>query len=285
MFVRDIAAQTTTMVSTAQGGTVAGDARIGTGSTINATGDVVAFEVSHAPTPSNTGLGLDGSISGVLVRRVGSNTNLVVLQPGAIGGGRTFDDGARSPALSDDGRCVAYYARGRNAFPGMSPDFMQLYMRVLDGNCATPGAAGAPPIRPSLSRVSMTNKRFRVGKKRTVVVAKKKRRRVKVGTAFRFTLNVPATVTIRIDRLTKGKRVKKRCVAPKPKLRKHKNCLRARKKGTLTRRSLAVGARRVAFSGRIGKRKLASGSYRATLTATATGLKSKPVRLRFTVVR
>jgi len=134
----------------------------------------------------------------------------------------------------------------------------------------------------------MTNKRFRVGKKRTVVVAAAKKRRtkrVKVGTTFRFRLNVAATVTIRIDRLTKGKRVKKHCVKPKRKYRKRKNCVRALKRGTLTRRSLHAGSRRVAFSGRIGKKKLAPGSYRATLTASASGLKSKPVRLRFTVVR
>jgi hypothetical protein len=57
------------------------------------------------------------------------------------------------------------------------------------------------------------------------------------------------------------------------------------KKGTLTRRSLAAGGRRVAFSGRIGKRRLAPGRYRATLVATAAGLKSKPAKLSFTVVR
>ncbi len=287
---RDLAAQTTTMVSTSADGASAGDGGVGTFFALDRDGGVAAYEVSNFPTPSNIAPELSGEIPAVIARRVSTHQNLAVLQPTALGGGSLATEGARAPGLSADGRCLSYYARGRDVFPGMSPDFTQLYARVLDGTCQTPQPSGSPtpvasaPVRPALSRVSMTRKRFRVGKKRTPVVAKRKKR-AKVGTTFRFTLNVPAAVTIRIDRLTKGKRVKKRCVAPKPKLRKRRTCTRARRKGTLTRRSLAAGARRVAFSGRIGKRKLAAGRYRATLTATAAGVKSQSVKLAFTVVR
>lgn len=288
LFVRDIAAQTTTMASTSADGISAGDGGVGTFFAVDGNGDEVAYEVSNFPTPSNIAPQLSGDSPAVIARRVSTHQNLAVIQPDPIGGGSQATTGARAPGLSADGRCLSYYENGRNVFPGMSPDFTQLYARVLDGNCQTPPPVGGPgpaAVAPRLSRVSMTNRRFRVGKKRTAVVARKRKRRAKVGTTFRFTLDQAATVTIRIDRLTKGKRVKKRCVAPKAKLRKHKSCVRARKRGTLTRKSLAAGARRVAFSGRIGKRKLPVGSYRATLTATAAGLKSKPVRLRFTVVR
>jgi hypothetical protein len=130
----------------------------------------------------------------------------------------------------------------------------------------------------------MTNRRFRVGPKRTAVTAR--RRRAKVGTTFRFTLSDAATVRIRIDQLKKGRRSGRRCVKPTRRLRRHKTCTRAALKGTLTRRALAAGAHRVAFSGRIGRRRLAAGRYRATLRATGpTGLASASTTLRFTIVR
>ncbi len=55
--------------------------------------------------------------------------------------------------------------------------------------------------------------------------------------------------------------------------------------GTLTRVSKA-GVNRVAFSGRIGSRKLSPGSYQATLTATdLSGNASKPKTISFTIVK
>ena len=288
LFIRDLATRTTTIASMAADRTVVGDSVVAS-AVFDGPGDRVAMALYGGPDSSNMAPGLNGDRYGVIVRDIPSLANVAVIQPTAIGGSSFAVEGALAPALSGDGKCITYFARGREVFPGVSPDFEQLYMRVLDGGCPTPPAAvagGPAPVRPVLSRVSMTNKRFRVGKKRTVVLAKKRHaKRVKVGTAFRFRLNVRATVTIRIDRLTKGKRVKKRCVKPRAKYRKRKNCTRALKRGTLTRRSLKAGARRVAFSGRIGRRKLSPGKYRATLTASAAGLKSKPVRLRFTVVR
>ncbi|MEA2427019.1 MAG: hypothetical protein QOF37_647 [Thermoleophilaceae bacterium] len=288
LFVRDLADRTTTMASAAASGTTAGNSSVG-GFSLDATGGTVAFAASGGPSPSNLAAGLDADLSGVLVRNVGTSANQIVLQPGAIGGGSQSGGGAVGPALSADGRCVTYYASGRNAFPGVSPDFEQLYLRVIGGDCGTvvaaPGGGGGPGpggARLSLSNVSMSSRRFRVGRKPTVVAARKK---VPVGTAFRFTLNQSATVTIRIDRLTKGRRVKKRCLKPTRKRRHGKPCQRATKRGTLTRRNLPAGSRKVQFSGRLGTRKLTPGSYRATLTATAAGVKSTPVALRFAIVR
>ena len=294
LFVRDIDRGTTTMVSTAPSGSSAGDANVD-GFALDATGETVAFDAVKQSSSSSSNVGLDSNRAGILVRKVGASGNLALIQPDAIGGGTSFEQaGATGPALSADACVVSYYARGRNVFTGVSPDFTQLYARGLDGRgCATPsgsggGAAGGgggggltPARRPVISRASMTRRRFRVGRKRTAVAAKK----VKIGTAFRFRLNETANVAIRIDRLAKGRRVKKRCLAPTRARRHRKPCTRASRRGTLSRRVLAAGTRRVAFSGRIGKRKLAAGKYRATLTASASGLRSKPVSLRFTVVR
>jgi len=54
--------------------------------------------------------------------------------------------------------------------------------------------------------------------------------------------------------------------------------------GTLKRAAEAVGANRIPFTGRIGRRALAPGAYRAVLTALNAGGRAKPVMLDFSVV-
>jgi PKD domain len=100
--------------------------------------------------------------------------------------------------------------------------------------------------RPVLSRLRMRFRRFAVGRARTPVVAQ----RLPRGSAFRFRLSERATVKIRIDR----------------KVRRRGRTVH-RKVKVLTRRGLRAGARRVKFSGRIRRRALRPGAYRATLTA------------------
>ena len=130
-----------------------------------------------------------------------------------------------------------------------------------------------------LSKVSLTRTRFRVGPRRTAVSAAKR------GTMFRFTLSETARVRIAILRQARGKRQGKRCVKPTRRLRKAKRCTRLIAAGTLTRTG-AAGANRVAFSGRVGKRKLKRGRYRLALRATdAAGNRSAPKTLRFRLVR
>jgi hypothetical protein len=56
--------------------------------------------------------------------------------------------------------------------------------------------------------------------------------------------------------------------------------------GALTRRNLAAGRDRIGFSGRIGRRALRPGRYRATLTATdLAGNRSRAHQVSFRVVR
>jgi hypothetical protein len=131
----------------------------------------------------------------------------------------------------------------------------------------------------------MLRKRFRVARKATAKAAAKHRKRAKAGTAFRFTLSEQATVRIAIERRTTGRRRGGRCAKPTRALSRAKRCTRFVKSGTLTRRNLRAAKRSVAFSGRIGRKALKPGRYRATLTATdAGGKRSKTVRLKFQVV-
>jgi hypothetical protein len=116
-------------------------------------------------------------------------------------------------------------------------------------------------IRPVLSRLRMLRRRFAVGRQRTPRVSQRVRR----GSAFRFRLSERATVRIRIERKRGG---------------------RYRRVATLTRRTRRSGANSVKFSGRIGRKALRPGPYRATLRATdPSGNRSRPRRVRFRVAR
>jgi uncharacterized delta-60 repeat protein len=138
-----------------------------------------------------------------------------------------------------------------------------------------PGSTGSPPQVPpssgpvksplTLSRLSVTNRRFAVKRAVTPHIRHAQiARSTKRGTVFKFTLNRAATVSIRIYRLAKGR--KPRVAA------RLKRTARARRN-------------RVAFSGRIGRRMLRPGCYRATFTAVdATGSRSKPHSVTFRIV-
>jgi hypothetical protein len=121
-------------------------------------------------------------------------------------------------------------------------------------------------VSPVITSLSLTRRSFRVAKAATPVAARAKR-----GTAFRYTLSEPATVTIEIQR-------KRRC-------RRGATCKRYRSVGTLTRKAaqLRNGTR---FSGRIGKKALRRGRYRAVVRATDSGgNRSAPRRASFKIVR
>jgi PKD repeat protein len=126
----------------------------------------------------------------------------------------------------------------------------------------TPPGPGVPPVDstpPSVTKVSLTNRRFRVGRAATVRSAAAKK--TPAGTTLRLTLSERATVSIAIAR---GKTAS----------------------GTLVRKNLGPGKVSVVFSGRIGSKALKPGTYTATITATdAAGNRSKAVHIKFTVVR
>ncbi|MGH2856351.1 MAG: hypothetical protein ACRDMJ_02575 [Solirubrobacteraceae bacterium] len=98
-------------------------------------------------------------------------------------------------------------------------------------------------------------------------------RKTAVGTVFSFTLSQAARVTIEIKPLgirecTKGKARRSKCVAPIPQLK----------------RSAHVGADRIAFSGRVGRRALVPGRYRASFVASNAKGSSRQRTLTFTIV-
>jgi DNA-binding beta-propeller fold protein YncE len=139
---------------------------------------------------------------------------------------------------------------------------------------------GSPP---AITAASLTHKRFRVAAGTTAVSAARTPR----GTAFKLTLSAAAALHIAITRAAPGLRRGRSCLAPSATLRRRhaKRCTRVLTLGALTRSHEAQGADVVAFSGRIGRRALSPGAYRAVLSASNGAGRSRSVALAFAVVR
>jgi PKD domain-containing protein len=161
------------------------------------------------------------------------------------------------------------------------------------GNASTasgPVSVSAPPVpagqtppdttKPTISSFAASPSTFAVGPKSTPLVAKVAR-----GTNFKFQLSELSSVTIAIARQLPGKRSGKRCVPPSRRLSKKKSCKRYKTVGTLKRSGVA-GANKLAFTGRLGRKALARGRYRATISATdAAGNKSAAKTASFRIVK
>lgn len=135
-----------------------------------------------------------------------------------------------------------------------------------------PNVPATDTTAPALSKVALAPRTFRAAK----------------GSALRLTLSEASRLSVRIERLTKGRRSGTTCKKETAKLRKRhaKTCTRSTKVGTVGHEGLAAGAIKVAFKGKVGKKQLKVGAYRATLTATdAAGNVSKPVATKFFVTK
>ncbi|MCU0258668.1 MAG: CSLREA domain-containing protein [Solirubrobacteraceae bacterium] len=129
----------------------------------------------------------------------------------------------------------------------------------------TGGGSPADTTAPTLGALKLTGK-ARTGK----------------SAALRATLSEAATVTLKIERLTTGRRAGKRCLT---KARTGKPCTLAKTLGTLRLKATA-GTPTLKLPATLAKRKLTPGRHRITATATDTaGNRSKPRTLIITVVR
>jgi hypothetical protein len=266
VFVRDLAAGTTTLAST---GGPTGSGAFEEDGDLDATGARLAF-----------------------VRRFDDHTPNVVLVRDLATGAITDLMPAHGPfsfevSLSPDGQCAAVNSNAANALAtgNPSPDFDHVYLVGAGADCPPVPPGGGPGTKdttpPAISRLRLTRKRFAVAKKRTAITS---RRRAKRGTTFLFTLSENARTSIAIARARPGRRSGKRCVKPRKKLKRR--CTRFVVQATLTRTKTKQGANKVAFTGRLGKRKLKPGRYRATVGAVdAAGNRAKPRRVSFRVVR
>jgi hypothetical protein len=129
---------------------------------------------------------------------------------------------------------------------------------------------------PVVTGLHATNSKFRAAK----------RAKAKKGTTFKFKVSEDVSGKFTFTRRAPGRKAGKKCVKPTRKNHKHKRCTRSLTAGTYGRGGLKAGNVSVPFSGKVGKRKLKPGAYRATLVVTdPAGNKSKPATVKIKIVR
>jgi len=175
-------------------------------------------------------------------------------------------------AITADGGCVTFESTGLATTPPGSPDNLaSTFLRAVEPNCGRPVAPGPGPgpVKPAvLSRLSVKPARF------FVVV-----RGVRGGgTRIAFRLDKAASVTLSFDRLLAGRLKGRRCLTT---VRRGRRCTVVRRAGRLTVAHARAGANTVKFTGKLGRKALAPGSYRLT----ATPLHGVARTVRFTVVK
>ena len=133
---------------------------------------------------------------------------------------------------------------------------------------------------PELTSLALTNRTFAIGSAETPVAA-----RAKKGTTFRLTLSEAATVAVAFERSEPGRRKARRCVKPTSRNRKARKCERWVKRGAI-QRTVSAGPVAIPFSGRIGRKALKTGSYRALVAARdAAGNVSTQRTVAFKIVK
>ena len=132
------------------------------------------------------------------------------------------------------------------------------------------GAGAADVTAPAISGLRLTKKAFAVGK----------------STTFKLRLSEPGSVRVVISRSARGRKVGKACRPQTRANRRRKACSYQKTLGTITRSGRPAGDLAIAFNGKLGKRRLSPGSYRATFVVTdAAGNRSKGTTLVFRIVR
>jgi VCBS repeat-containing protein len=181
-----------------------------------------------------------------------------------------------------------------NSQPGGSPDTFTYTVNggsqatvSMTVTCGGARGEGEDTERPVVTSARVTPKTFAVNPRGAAepVVKAGGRRRTPRGTTFVYRLSESARVVFTIERRVAGRRVGSRCQRPTARNRRRRACTRLVEIGSFAAAGDA-GTNRKTFSGRIGRRSLAPGSYRATLVAIdAAGNQSRAKRLSLKVVR
>ena len=266
IFTRDFGSGRTTLISRASG--AAGDKGTKSSVTplISGDGRRVAFE-SLAPNlvPDDPN-GLDD----VFVRDLTARTTVALSRVDGTGGTLLGLDDRTAFGASPDLHCIAFES-DRPAFVAggySSPDFTQIYLRTLSGDCAAnaavPGAGAGGAGRVKLTKVSLRPRAFRP------------RAHGRGGAILRFTLSEKAPVKVTVQRPLAGHRRGKRCAV---RFRTGKRCTVWKGVGSFTISGKA-GANRRVFTAKLRRRTLGPGRYRLFLVVTRAG---KPVSTPRTV--
>ncbi len=143
------------------------------------------------------------------------------------------------------------------------------------------GGPGGGLTTPAVTNVSESNRAWARANRLAHLSAKRK---TPIGTTFSLTLNEAASIRFAFSRTVAGHRAKRRCVAGAPRGSGRRACKLTVGAGTLTLSGHA-GADKVAFFGQLSRRtRLPKGSFALSITATAGGKTSAPMRLSFKIV-
>jgi hypothetical protein len=108
------------------------------------------------------------------------------------------------------------------------------------------------------------------------------------GTRITYRLSETATVTFKVQRALKGRRIRGRCrpATRRNKLRSRRKCKRYKTVRGSFKKTGGAGSNSVRFTGRLRNRRLKVGRYRMVATAVdPAGNKSKAVRHAFRIIR
>ena len=151
----------------------------------------------------------------------------------------------------------------------------------------TPPAAplALPTAAPRLRSLRLAPTTFRTAASGPSARATPRKRPPSTGTVVSFTIDVAGAITYRVARVRGGRRVGGRCAAPTRSNRRATRCTRfVALSGSFTR-SARSGRNSFRFTGRIGGRRLAPGSYQLRASPRAGGRNGTTVRASFRVVR
>ena len=143
VYVRDLQTNTTTLVSRASGAAGAKGNGASVGASMSADGRFVAFRSSA----SNLDPGDNDTIPDVFVRDLQTNTTTLVSR-GSGAAGAKGNNSSLVPAISADGRYVAFYSFASNLDPDDTDTSTDVFVRDLQASTTTlvsraSGAAGA----------------------------------------------------------------------------------------------------------------------------------------------
>ena len=131
VFVRDLEANTTTLVSRADGASGAKGNGYAIEPAISADGRVVAFISASNLDPD------DGDVhQDAYVRDLEANTTTLASRADGAAGAKA-DEGSLKPAISADGRVVAFMSTSENLHPDDSDGWQDVFVRDLEANTTT----------------------------------------------------------------------------------------------------------------------------------------------------
>ena len=148
------------------------------------------------------------------------------------------------------------------------------------------GGGTADTTKPTLGRLSFARSSFAAASSGSAFTTQKKKRKPPVGSKVSFNLSEASSVRFTVERKTTGRRVSGKCKTRTRKNRGKPRCpLYKKVSGSFTVNGKS-GRNTITFRGRVGGRKLRTGSYRMTGKATdAARNASTPVKATFRIVK